>query len=166
MEGIFEYDKLFDATKALTRNLDSIVEFTSCGSISTYTENWRTRAIGINLQGLADTMIALGIAMESCQAKELNLAIAETVYYAALEASCDLADTKGRCSNWDGSPGSEGYLQYDLWDVVPTTRYDWDSLKHRIREHGLRNLLLISLYPIPASYNTSDVSAGTDPVHR
>lgn len=143
-----------------------MVESTSCESISAYTYNWRVRAIGINIQGLADTMTSLGMAMDSRRAKKLNRTIAETVYYAALEASCELAEREGRCSGWDDSPGAEGWLQYDFWGVTPTDGLNWAVLKNHIRKHGLRNMLLVSLSPTPSQYNITGVSAGTHPLLR
>lgn len=166
INGIFDYAKLFKVTKTLTRNLDLVVEQTSCESGATQIRNRGTRAIGINIQGLADAMTCLGVPMESQEGIEFNISVSETIYFAAVEASCDIAESIGPCTAWAGSRTSANHFQYDLWGVTPSNRYNWGSLKIRVKHHGLRNLLLVSLCPTPPEYNISGVSNGIDPIKR
>lgn len=165
-DGTFDYVKLLTVTKILTRNLDRVVEQTACESPATQMRNRHTRAIGINIQGLADAMICLGLPMESEEGIDFNKAISETIYYAAVEASCDLAESLGRCTAWTGSRTASAHFQFDSWEVVPSDRHDWPSLRSRVQKHGLRNLLLVSLCPISPEYNISGVSNGIDPNKR
>ena len=71
----------------------------------------------------------------------MNRDIFETIYFAACEASCELAKSYGAYSTYQGSPASQGRLQYDLWGVTPSDRWDWAGLKARIAAHGMRNSL-------------------------
>jgi len=114
----------------------------------------RHRPIGLGVQGLADTFMALHMPFDSPAAKELNLQIFETIYHAALEASSEMAETDGSYETWQGSPASEGKLQYDLWGVTPTNLWDWASLKEKIARTGLRNSLLVA--PMPTA-STSQI---------
>lgn len=155
---------LFKATKVLARNLDKLID--QIDTAEALLINTETRAIGIGIQGLADAMTCLGMSMESNEATILNKAIAETVYYASIEASCELAAEYGRCTAWNNSPSAKGRLQYNLWHATPTGRYDWFSLKAKIRRHGLRNMLSVSLHPVPDAYNIAGVSSGINPITR
>ena len=114
----------------------------------------RHRPIGIGVQGLADTFMMLRMPFESAAAKELNIQIFETIYHAALEASSEMAEADGPYESWEGSPASQGQLQYDLWGVAPTSLWDWASLKERISRTGLRNSLLLA--PMPTA-STSQI---------
>jgi len=114
----------------------------------------RHRPIGIGIQGLADVFLLLGHAFLSEEARQINRDIFETIYHGALEASCELATTEGPYSTWAGCPASEGKLQFDLWGVQPSGRYDWAGLKEIIKEKGLRNSLLLA--PMPTA-STSQI---------
>jgi len=119
--------------------------------------------LGIGIQGLADAFLLMRYPFESKEAKELNIKIFETLYYGALEASCELAAEKGTYKTYQGSPVSKGVsilyfnrgmfyrqfqiLQYDMWNVKPTNLWDWDELKAKIAKHGVRNSLLIAPMP-------------------
>jgi ribonucleoside-diphosphate reductase subunit M1 len=116
--------------------------------------NFRHRPIGIGVQGLADTFIKMRMAFDSPEARELNKRIFETIYYAALDASCDLAKELGSYESYEGSPVSQGVLQFDMWGVAPSTSLDWESLRARIKEHGVRNSLLLA--PMPTA-STSQI---------
>lgn len=83
----------------------------------------------------------------SNEARLLNTQIFETIYYAALEASCELARLDGSYETYEGSPASLGVLQFDMWGTKPTALWDWDALKANIKEHGLRNSLLVAPMP-------------------
>ena len=107
----------------------------------------RHRPIGIGIQGLADVFILMRHAFDSDEARKLNKEIFETLYYASCTASKDLAKADGPYETFEGSPASKGILQYDMWDVTPSKRWEWDVLKEEIKEHGMRNSLLIAPMP-------------------
>jgi len=107
----------------------------------------RHRPIGIGIQGLADCFILMRFPYESEEAHLLNKQIFETIYYGALEASCELAERDGTYETYPGCPASEGILQYDMWNVTPTNKWDWAVIKAKIAKHGLRNSLLLAPMP-------------------
>uniref|UniRef100_A0A8C9FYH3 Ribonucleotide reductase large subunit domain-containing protein n=1 Tax=Pavo cristatus TaxID=9049 RepID=A0A8C9FYH3_PAVCR len=109
--------------------------------------NRRHRPIGIGVQGLADAFILMRFPFESPEAQLLNQQIFETIYYGALEASCELAEQEGPYETYEGSPVSKGILQYDMWDVTPSDLWDWKALKEKIAKYGVRNSLLLSPMP-------------------
>ena len=94
----------------------------------------RNRPIGIGVQGLADAFILMRMPFDSPEAMQLNKQIFETIYYAALKASCQLAKEKGKYDTYEGSPVSQGILQYDMWNVTPSDLWDWEALKQEIKE--------------------------------
>jgi ribonucleoside-diphosphate reductase subunit M1 len=114
----------------------------------------RNRPIGLGVQGLADAFMVLRLPFDSEGARELNKQIFETIYHAALESSCELAELHGPYETYQGSPASLGQLQYDLWNVTPTDLWDWKELKAKIAKHGLRNSLLVA--PMPTA-STSQI---------
>lgn len=114
----------------------------------------RHRPIGVGVQGLADAFMILRMPFDGPEAKKLNIQIFETIYHAALEASCELAQKEGAYSTYEGSPVSQGQLQYDMWGVTPTDLWDWVSLKEKIAAHGIRNSLLVA--PMPTA-STSQI---------
>merc|ERR1712117_168076 len=110
--------------------------------------NMKHRPVGLGVQGLADAFLMMRLPFESDGARNLNKSIFETIYFAALEASCDLAVLEGPYESFEGSPASQGVLQFDMWNVVPGSgRWDWAALKARIVKHGLRNSLLVAPMP-------------------
>jgi ribonucleoside-diphosphate reductase alpha subunit len=109
--------------------------------------NTRHRPIGLGVQGLADVFMLLRHPFDSSEAAHINTNIFETIYHAALTASCKLAQEQGRYETFDGSPASEGILQFDMWGVTPSDRYSWDALREDIKKHGLRNSLLVAPMP-------------------
>ncbi|KAL6430477.1 hypothetical protein ACFW04_007824 [Cataglyphis niger] len=143
----FDFDKLKTVTKIVTRNLDKVIDVNFYPILETKTSNQRHRPIGIGIQGLADAFLLMRYPFESKEAKELNIKIFETLYYGALEASCELAAKKGVYKTYEGSPVSKGILQYDMWNVKPTNLWDWNKLKEKIAKHGVRNSLLIAPMP-------------------
>jgi ribonucleoside-diphosphate reductase subunit M1 len=114
----------------------------------------RHRPVGLGVQGLADAFMALRMPFDSPAARELNIQIFETIYHAALEASCELAQELGKYETYEGSPISQGKLQFDMWNRVPTDLWDWAPLREQIAKHGVRNSLLVA--PMPTA-STSQI---------
>ena len=114
----------------------------------------RHRPIGIGVQGLADALQILKMPYESAEALKLNTDIFETIYHASMETSMEIAKVEGPYSSFKGSPLSEGKFQFDLWNVKPSSRYNWDSLRKEVMEHGTRNSLLVA--PMPTA-STSQI---------
>ena len=150
----FNFHKLADVTRVVTENLNNIIDVNYYPTRETKQSNMKHRPIGIGVQGLADVFIKMNIAYSSEEAAALNRDIFETIYYAAVDASCKLAIQDGPYSTFEGSPASKGILQFDMWNVTPSTRYDWASLKERVVKHGLRNSLLVA--PMPTA-STSQI---------
>ena len=151
--GVFDFAELHKVTKATVLNMNRIIDRNLYVLDEMKHSNLRHRPIGIGVQGLADTFALLRLPWEdkwsvaNPEAKLLNQQIFETMYHAALEASCELAITDGPYESYEGSPVSQGILQYDMWSVTPTDLHDWDALKQKIAEHGIRNSLLLTCMP-------------------
>jgi ribonucleoside-diphosphate reductase alpha chain len=179
----FDYEKLHYVTKVITTNLNKVINVNFYPTEKTKTSNLRHRPIGIGIQGLADVFVLLDLPFQSDEAKEINKLIFETIYHASLERSNELAiertnkikqtmntlseselldligeykspDLLGVYSSFEGSPASKGILQFDMWDVTPSERYDWTALKESIKKYGLRNSLLVA--PMPTA-STSQI---------
>jgi ribonucleoside-diphosphate reductase alpha chain len=150
----FDHAKLVEVVRVITYNLNRIIDVNFYPTEKTRRSNMRHRPIGIGVQGLADVFMMLDLPFDSPRAKELNREIFETIYYAALQESCYLAEVHGSYETFSGSPASRGVLQFDMWNVSPTERYDWGALKQRIMEKGLRNSLLMA--PMPTA-STSQI---------
>ena len=150
----FDYNKLHDVTKVVTNNLNKVIDINYYPTEKTKTSNMRHRPIGIGVQGLADTFVLMDIPFHSEEAKEVNKLIFETIYHAALERSNELSIKENNYETFCGSPASRGILQFDMWGVEPSNRYDWASLKDSIVKHGLRNSLLVA--PMPTA-STSQI---------
>jgi ribonucleoside-diphosphate reductase alpha chain len=146
-DGTFDHDKLFEITYQTTKNLNCIIDRNYYPVIEARNSNMRHRPIGIGIQGLADVFILMRHAFDSDEARKLNKEIFETLYYASCTASKDLAKVDGAYETFEGSPASKGILQYDMWDVTPSKRWEWDVLKEEIKKHGMRNSLLIAPMP-------------------
>jgi ribonucleoside-diphosphate reductase alpha chain len=131
----------------VTKNLNRIIDRNYYPIPEARNSNMRHRPIGIGVQGLADAFILLRLPFDSEEARALNREIFETIYYAAATASKDLARAEGAYETFAGSPASRGQLQFDLWGVTPTARWEWDILKEEIKQHGLRNSLLLAPMP-------------------
>ncbi|KAK3100478.1 hypothetical protein FSP39_020660, partial [Pinctada imbricata] len=143
----FDFEKLRSVTKVIVRNLNKIIDVNFYPVPEAETSNKRHRPIGIGVQGLADAFILMRFPFESEQAQLLNKQIFETIYYAALESSCELAEKLGAYETYKGCPVSKGILQYDMWNVTPTDLWDWKALKAKIAKHGVRNSLLLAPMP-------------------
>src|SRR6056300_56726 len=143
----FDYEKLHEITKILTKNLNRVIDRNFYPVETARKSNMRHRPIGLGVQGLADVFILCRHAFDSDEAKEMNARIFETMYHAALEASSELAEVEGSYETFEGSPASQGVLQFDMWEGETKLHYDWDTLKDRIKEKGLRNSLLMAPMP-------------------
>ncbi|AIX98768.1 ribonucleotide reductase large subunit [Vaccinia virus] len=147
IDGRFDFLKLKDVVKVIVRNLNKIIDINYYPIPEAKISNKRHRPIGIGVQGLADAFILLNYPFDSLEAQDLNKKIFETIYYGALEASCELAEKEGPYDTYVGSYASNGILQYDLWNVVPSDLWNWEPLKDKIRTYGLRNSLLVAPMP-------------------
>jgi len=143
----FDFEKLKQIAKVATRNLNKVIDRNFYPIPEAKKSNMRHRPIGIGIQGLADCFILMRFPYESEEAHLLNKQIFETIYYGALEASCELAERDGTYETYPGCPASEGILQYDMWNVTPTNKWDWAVIKAKIAKHGLRNSLLLAPMP-------------------
>merc|ERR1712165_698977 len=143
----YDFEQLKRVAKVATKNLNKIIEVNFYPVEEARNSNMRHRPIGIGIQGLADAYILMRLPFESEEACLLNKQIFETIYYGALEASCELAEKFGPYETYEGSPVSKGILQYDMWNVTPTDLHDWTALKARISQHGVRNSLLLAPMP-------------------
>ena len=143
----FDHDKLFEVTYRVTRNLNSVIDRNYYPIPEARNSNMRHRPIGLGVQGLADAFILMRFPFDSDEARQLNKDVFETIYYAACTASKDMAKEEGAYETFEGSPASEGKLQFDMWDVTPSDRWEWDILKDEIKEHGMRNSLLMAPMP-------------------
>lgn len=144
----FDYEKLVDVSRVVTRNLNKVIDVNFYPTEKTKTSNMRHRPIGIGVQGLADVFARMDLPFHSDSARQINRDIFESIYYGAVYESVELARKHGSYESYEGSPASEGKLQFDLWNVKPgNTRYDWASLKRRMKKYGLRNSLLLAPMP-------------------
>jgi len=156
----FDFAFLHHVTKVVTRNLDRVIDVTYYPVPEAKKSNERHRPIGIGVQGMADVFMMLDMPYDSIEAMELNRDIFETMYHAALEASCERARELGTYETYPGSPASQGILQYDLWDKKPSGRmWDFESLKTQIAKYGLRNSLLLA--PMPTA-TTSQIMGNNE----
>ncbi|MGB0611369.1 MAG: ribonucleoside-diphosphate reductase subunit alpha [Poseidonia sp.] len=153
--GSFDHQKLYDVTYHATGNLNRVIDVNYYPVEEARNSNMRHRPIGLGVQGLADTFAMLKMPFEGAEARRLNKEIFETIYFAACTASKDAAIAEGAYSTFEGSPASEGKLQFDLWGMDEHSgRWDWTSLKTEIMEHGMRNSLLLA--PMPTA-STSQI---------
>jgi ribonucleoside-diphosphate reductase alpha chain len=154
IDGKFDHEKLYEVTKVVTKNLNKIIDVNYYPVEEAKRSNMRHRPIGIGIQGLADAFILLRMPFDSDEATQLNKEIFETLYFAAMTASMELAKEQGPYETYEGSPVSKGIFQYDMWDVTPSTRWNWEELKEKVKEHGVRNSLLLA--PMPTA-STSQI---------
>jgi len=143
----FDFQKLYAVTKVVARNLNKVIDRNYYPLEEAKRSNLRHRPIGLGVQGLADVFLMMKLPFESPQARQLNEDIFETIYFAACEASCELAEVEGSYETYPGSPASQGLLQFDLWGAEPSGRWKWPELKAKIAEKGLRNSLLVAPMP-------------------
>jgi len=157
--GQFDFDRLHEAATRLALSLNRVIDNNYYPVPQARSSNQRHRPIGIGVQGLADVLAELMLPYDSEEARSLNRDIFETIYHAALSASCALAMSHGPYETYPGSPASEGLLQPDLWDATPSERWDWDNLRLSIAKHGLRNSLLTA--PMPTA-STAQIAGNTE----
>ncbi len=151
----FDHKRLYEVTKVATRNLNKVIDVNYYPVPEARNSNLRHRPIGLGVQGLADVFIMLRMPFESEEAKQLNKDIFETIYFAAMETSMELAKVEGPYSTWEGSPISKGVFQFDMWNVTPSSgNWDWETLRRDVVENGVRNSLLVA--PMPTA-STSQI---------
>ena len=151
----YDHQKLYEITKVITKNLNKVIDVNYYPVEEARNSNLRHRPIGIGVQGMADTFILMRHAFDSPEAKKLNSEIFETIYYASMEASMEIAKKEGPYKTYDGSPVSKGIFQFDMWGVAPSSkRWDWTKLKREVKKHGVRNSLLLA--PMPTA-STSQI---------
>ena len=145
----FDYDKLHEVTKTVTKNLNRVIDRNFYPVESARRSNMKHRPIGLGVQGLADVFILCGLQFDCEESRLMNAHIFETIYHAALEASSELAEVGGSYETFEGSPASQGILQPDMWEGETkfSGRYDWDAMRERIKTKGLKNSLLLAPMP-------------------
>lgn len=154
IDGVFDHKRLYDVTVVATKNLNRIIDNNYYPVEEARNSNMRHRPIGLGVQGLADAFIMLRLPFDSDEARQLNAEIFETIYFAAMTASCEEAEVDGHYETYPGSPISKGIFQYDMWNVTPTTRWNWTALKEKVAQFGVRNSLLVA--PMPTA-STSQI---------
>lgn len=154
-DSTYDFQKLYEITKVITRNLNKVIDVNYYPVEEARNSNMRHRPIGIGVQGLADAFILMKFPFDSDEAKKLNKDIFETIYYAAMEASMELSKKEGAYESYKGSPVSKSIFQFDMWGVTPDSgRWDWTKLKQKVKKHGVRNSLLLA--PMPTA-STSQI---------
>ena len=154
-DSTYDFQKLYEITKVITRNLNKVIDVNYYPVEEARNSNMRHRPIGIGVQGLADAFILMRYPFDSDEAKKLNKDIFETIYYAAMEASMELSKKEGAYESYKGSPVSKSIFQFDMWGITPDSgRWDWTKLKQKVKKHGVRNSLLLA--PMPTA-STSQI---------
>jgi ribonucleoside-diphosphate reductase alpha subunit len=160
----YDFTKLYEVTKVVTRNLNKVIDINFYPIKEAENSNMRHRPIGIGVQGLADAFAKMRFPFESARAMQLNKDIFETMYFAALEASCEIAQRDGPYSSYAGSPMSQGRIQPDLWGVeVTDVRWDWTGLRAKIAQYGVRNSLLLAPMPTASTAQILGNNESTEP---
>ncbi|MES5813537.1 ribonucleoside-diphosphate reductase subunit alpha [Pseudoxanthomonas sp. Soil82] len=145
--GTFDFDKLAETVRLAVRQLDRVIDLNFYPIETARRGNLRWRPVGLGCMGLQDVFFRLRLPFDSEQARALSAKIAETIYFHALETSVELAQERGRHPSFADTRAANGELQFDAWGVVPEDVERWDALRERIREHGLRNSLLVAIAP-------------------
>ena len=145
----FDYDKLHEVTKTVTKNLNRVIDRNFYPVETARRSNMKHRPIGLGVQGLADVFILCGLPFDCEESRLMNAHIFETMYHASLEASSELAEVDGSYETFEGSPASQGILQPDMWEGETkfSGRYDWNAMRERVKTKGLRNSLLLAPMP-------------------
>jgi ribonucleoside-diphosphate reductase alpha chain len=146
-DGQFDHQRLFEVTYHATKNLNKIIDYNFYPVPEARRSNMRHRPIGLGVQGLADAFILMRLPFDSEEARKLNRDIFETIYYAAMTSSKDLAKEYGPYETYEGSPVSQGQFQFDMWGVEPTDRWEWSVLREEVKKYGVRNSLLVAPMP-------------------
>jgi len=158
-EKCFDFAEFGACVSAVVENLNKVIDENYYPTRPAELSNMRHRPVGLGVQGLADVFQMLSLAFDSPEARELNRNIFECMYYSALVSSCALAKKFGKYETFTGSPASEGKLQFDLWNVMPSEKWDWSALKADIQKYGLRNSLLVA--PMPTA-STSQIMGNNE----
>ncbi|RZA18246.1 MAG: ribonucleoside-diphosphate reductase subunit alpha [Lysobacteraceae bacterium] len=145
--GFFDFDKLAETVQLAVRQLDRVIDLNFYPIESARRGNLRWRPVGLGCMGLQDVFFKLRLPFDSSEARALSNRIAETIYFHALQASCELAEERGRHPSFADTRAANGELQFDAWNVVPEHAERWDALRERIKAHGLRNSLLVAIAP-------------------
>lgn len=154
INGEFDHKKLYAVTRSATRNLNRVIDENYYPVPEAKFSNMKHRPIGLGVQGLADTFVMLNMPFESDEARQLNKEIFETIYFAGMTESKEQAKQFGTYESYPGSPVSKGIFQYDMWDVTPSSRWNWTELKAEVKKFGIRNSLLLA--PMPTA-STSQI---------
>jgi len=154
---------IWTISKVVTKNLNRVIDRNFYPVEEAKRSNFRHRPIGIGVQGLADAFQMMKLPFDSETAKQLNKDIFETIYFGACEASMELAQAEVSYETYEGSPASEGRLQFEFWGVEPSDRWDWAGLKAKIAEHGMRNSLLMSPMPTASTAQILGNNESTEP---
>lgn len=162
-EKTYDHQQLYEVTKVVTKNLNKVIDVNFYPVAEAKHSNMKHRPIGIGVQGLADTFAKMRYPFDSPEAMELNKDIFETMYFAALEASCEVAEMEGPYETYAGSPISKGILQPDMWNVTPSNRWNWESLRQKIAQHGVRNSLLLAPMPTASTAQILGNNESTEP---
>ena len=159
-DGSYDHQKLYDVTYVATKNLNKVIDVNYYPIKEARNSNIRHRPIGLGVQGLADAFILMRMPFDSPEARQLNKEIFETIYFAAMTASKDIAKIEGTYETFKGSPVSKGIFQFDMWGVTPDSgRWNWDTLKKEVKKHGVRNSLLVA--PMPTA-STSQIMGNNE----
>jgi len=143
----YNYNKLYEIAYDAIINLNNVIDTNYYPSRGAKFSNLCHRPVGLGVQGLADVFFTMGLSYESEEAKQINKDIFETIYYASIKASCDLAKEQGAYASYEGSPISKGQFQFDLWGAKPGKRWDWEKLREEVKKHGVRNSLTTCIMP-------------------
>jgi ribonucleotide reductase alpha subunit len=187
--GVFDFEKLHEITKVIIKNINKVIDGNFYPLEEAQRSNFKHRPTGLGINGLSDLFMMLKIPFESAEAKELNKQIFETMYHAALESSMEIAKKRhlriqnhetlemmneyepsptskypGAYSSFEGSPVSKGILQYDMWGVQPSDRYDWQHLKEEIQKYGIRNSLLLAPMPTASTAQIMGFNESFEPI--
>jgi ribonucleotide reductase alpha subunit len=172
-DKLFDYEKLHEVTKVVTDNLNRVIDINFYPTDKTKRSNLRHRPIGLGVQGLADVFALMNVPFTSDDARSINKKIFETIYHASMEQSMEIAKERytliqegkkediyneyeikledksfcGAYSSFEGSPLSKGIFQFDMWNVTPSTTFNWESLRHDVIKYGVRNSLLVAPMP-------------------
>ena len=146
-DGWFDFDKLAETVRLAVRQLDRVIDLNFYPIETARRGNLRWRPVGLGCMGLQDVFFRLRLPFDSAEARTLSAKIAETIYFHALETSCELAEERGRHPSFADTRAANGELQFDAWNVVPEHAERWNALRERIKQHGLRNSLLVAIAP-------------------
>lgn len=159
----YNFNRLYEITKVVTKNLNKVIDVNFYPIPEAKNSNMRHRPIGIGVQGLADAFARMRLPFESPEAMQLNKDIFETMYYAAVESSCEIAEREGVYSTYSGSPMSQGIMQFDMWGVTPSDRFDWVALKEKVAKFGVRNSLFMAPMPTASTAQIMGNNESTEP---